>query len=124
MSWEEVECLGACVNAPMVMIFHDTYEDLTPERFEEIIDAFEAGNGARSSPVRRSTVSSRRRRRRCHDPARNADRTRETIHSARAARARSSGSGCTSGSCRSGSQSPRPPCCRRSTAGATTRQAP
>ena len=46
LSWEEVECLGACVNAPMVMIFKDTYEDLTPERLAEIIDAFEAGNGA------------------------------------------------------------------------------
>ena len=32
LSWEEVECLGACVNAPMVMIFKDTYEDLTPDR--------------------------------------------------------------------------------------------
>src|SRR5688572_6802137 len=30
-SWEEVECLGACANAPMVQIFKDTYEDLTPE---------------------------------------------------------------------------------------------
>jgi len=46
LSWEEVECLGACVNAPMVMIGKDTYEDLTPERLEEIIDTFEAGNGA------------------------------------------------------------------------------
>ncbi|MBW9053201.1 NADH-quinone oxidoreductase subunit E [Rhizobium mesosinicum] len=46
LSWEEVECLGACVNAPMVMIGKDTYEDLTPERLEEIIDAFAAGNGA------------------------------------------------------------------------------
>lgn len=45
LSWEEVECLGACANAPMVMIFKDTYEDLTPERLEEIIDAFEAGKG-------------------------------------------------------------------------------
>ncbi|MEK1855157.1 MAG: NADH-quinone oxidoreductase subunit E [Phyllobacterium sp.] len=50
LSWEEVECLGACVNAPMVMVFKDTYEDLTPERLEEIIDAFEAGKGA-SVPV-------------------------------------------------------------------------
>ena len=32
LSWEEVECQGACVNAPMVMIFKDTYEDLTPEQ--------------------------------------------------------------------------------------------
>ena len=45
LSWEEVECQGACVNAPMVMIFKDAYEDLTPERLEDIIDAFEAGEG-------------------------------------------------------------------------------
>lgn len=50
LSWEEVECAGACVNAPMVAIFHDTYEDLTPERLEEIIDAFQAGNGASIKP--------------------------------------------------------------------------
>ncbi|HEV7278131.1 MAG TPA: NADH-quinone oxidoreductase subunit NuoE [Devosiaceae bacterium] len=46
MSWEEVECLGACVNAPMVMIGQDAYEDLTVERFEEIVEIFAAGNGA------------------------------------------------------------------------------
>ncbi|MEJ6784449.1 NADH-quinone oxidoreductase subunit NuoE [Aminobacter sp. Piv2-1] len=50
MSWEEVECLGACVNAPMVMIFKDTYEDLTPERLAEIIDLFEAGKGNQVKP--------------------------------------------------------------------------
>jgi NADH-quinone oxidoreductase subunit E len=50
MSWEEVECAGACVNAPMVTIFQDTYEDLTPERFEEIVDTFAAGNGASVKP--------------------------------------------------------------------------
>jgi NADH-quinone oxidoreductase subunit E len=50
LSWEEVECQGACVNAPMVMIFKDTYEDLTAERLEEIIDAFEAGKGATVKP--------------------------------------------------------------------------
>jgi NADH-quinone oxidoreductase subunit E len=50
LSWEEVECQGACVNAPMVMIGHDTYEDLTPERLAEIIDAFEAGKGASVTP--------------------------------------------------------------------------
>ena len=50
LSWEEVECLGACVNAPMVMVFKDTYEDLTPERLEEIIDAFEAGKGSDIAP--------------------------------------------------------------------------
>lgn len=45
LSWEEVECQGACVNAPMVMIFKDAYEDLTPERLAEIIDEFDAGRG-------------------------------------------------------------------------------
>lgn len=50
MSWEEVECAGACVNAPMVTIYHDTYEDLTAERFEEIVDAFAAGKGATIKP--------------------------------------------------------------------------
>ncbi|MGB3380744.1 MAG: NADH-quinone oxidoreductase subunit NuoE [Rhodanobacter sp.] len=50
LSWEEVECQGTCVNAPMVMIFKDTYEDLTPERLAEIIDAFEAGKGSTIKP--------------------------------------------------------------------------
>lgn len=50
LSWEEVECPGACVNAPMVMIFKDAYEDLTPERLAEIIDAFEAGRGDSVKP--------------------------------------------------------------------------
>jgi len=50
LSWEEVECQGACVNAPMVIIFKDAYEDLTPERLEEIIDAFEAGKGDEIKP--------------------------------------------------------------------------
>jgi NADH-quinone oxidoreductase subunit E len=50
MSWEEVECAGACVNAPMVTIYHDTYEDLTAERFEELVDAFAAGKGDTIKP--------------------------------------------------------------------------
>ncbi|RJT41891.1 NADH-quinone oxidoreductase subunit E [Mesorhizobium waimense] len=50
LSWEEVECLGACVNAPMVMIFKDTFEDLTPERLAEIIDLYGAGKGASVTP--------------------------------------------------------------------------
>jgi NADH-quinone oxidoreductase subunit E len=36
-SWTEVECLGACVNAPMVQINKDYYEDLTPESLEWIL---------------------------------------------------------------------------------------
>jgi NADH-quinone oxidoreductase subunit E len=50
LSWEEVECAGACVNAPMVTIYHDTYEDLTAGRLEEIIDAFQAGKGDTIKP--------------------------------------------------------------------------
>jgi NADH-quinone oxidoreductase subunit E len=50
LSWEEVECQGACVNAPMVMIHRDTYEDLTAERLDEILDAFEAGRGNTIEP--------------------------------------------------------------------------
>ena len=42
-SWEEVECLGACSNAPMVQIGKDYYEDLTVERLAEIIDEFAEG---------------------------------------------------------------------------------
>ena len=43
-TWEEVECLGACANAPMAQIGKDYYEDLTTERFSEIIDELAAGN--------------------------------------------------------------------------------
>ncbi|MCJ8308534.1 MAG: NADH-quinone oxidoreductase subunit NuoE [Rhizobiaceae bacterium] len=50
LSWEEVECQGACVNAPMVMIFKDSYEDLTAEQMEEIIDKFAAGKGDEVMP--------------------------------------------------------------------------
>lgn len=39
----EVECLGACVNAPMVQINDDYYEDLTPERMVEVLDALKDG---------------------------------------------------------------------------------
>ena len=37
-SWVEVECLGACVNAPMIQINDDYYEDLDEKKFEKIID--------------------------------------------------------------------------------------
>jgi len=42
-SWEEVECLGACCNAPMAAINDYYYEDLTPERLAQILDDFAAG---------------------------------------------------------------------------------
>jgi NADH-quinone oxidoreductase subunit E len=49
-SWEEVECLGACVNAPMALIWKDTYEDLTAESFEKLIDGFAAGKPPKPGP--------------------------------------------------------------------------
>ena len=49
-SWVEVECLGACVNAPMVQINADYYEDLTRESFRDILDAFAAGKTPKPGP--------------------------------------------------------------------------
>ncbi|QFS99661.1 NADH-quinone oxidoreductase chain 2 [Labrenzia sp. THAF191b] len=49
-SWEEVECLGACVNAPMVQIFKDTYEDLTEDSFNQLIDDIAAGKEVTPGP--------------------------------------------------------------------------
>lgn len=43
LSWEEVECLGACVNAPMVQINDYYYEDLTPETLGEILEKLDNG---------------------------------------------------------------------------------
>jgi NADH-quinone oxidoreductase subunit E len=50
LSWEEVECLGACVNAPMVQVWKDTYEDLTPESLEKLIDDWHAGRKTEPGP--------------------------------------------------------------------------
>jgi NADH-quinone oxidoreductase subunit E len=49
-SWEEVECLGACVNAPMVLVGKDTYEDLTKESFGKVLDGFASGQPPRPGP--------------------------------------------------------------------------
>src|SRR5687767_12867211 len=49
-SWVEVECLGACVNAPMAQINYDYYEDLSPESFEKILDELAAGRAPKPGP--------------------------------------------------------------------------
>jgi NADH-quinone oxidoreductase subunit E len=49
-SWIEVECLGACVNAPMVQINADYYEDLTAESLTRIINDFSAGRTPKPGP--------------------------------------------------------------------------
>ncbi len=46
----EVECLGACANAPMMQIDDDYYEDLTPESARAIIDAFRQGQTPKPGP--------------------------------------------------------------------------
>ena len=46
----EVECLGACANAPMVQINDDNYEDLTEESMTAILDALAAGKTPKAGP--------------------------------------------------------------------------
>jgi NADH-quinone oxidoreductase subunit E len=53
-SWVEVECLGACCNAPMVQINEDYYEDLTAENFEKLLGDLAAGR-----PVKTGSQSGR-----------------------------------------------------------------
>ncbi len=54
-AWLEVECLGACCNAPMVQINDDYFEDLTPELMEKLLDDLAAGRPVKTD--RRSAVS-------------------------------------------------------------------
>jgi NADH-quinone oxidoreductase subunit E len=49
-SWLEVECLGACCNAPMVQINDDYYEDLTPDSFNALLDDLAAGRPVKVGP--------------------------------------------------------------------------
>ena len=49
-SWEEVECMGACANAPMAQIGKDYYEDLTPEILRDLIGRFSVGDVAVPGP--------------------------------------------------------------------------
>jgi len=49
-SWVEVECLGACTNAPMVQINYDFYEDLDKKSFEDILDRLADGKKVKPGP--------------------------------------------------------------------------
>ena len=49
-SWEEVECLGACANAPMAQIGKDYYEDLTAEKLSALLDDMAAGKTPVAGP--------------------------------------------------------------------------
>lgn len=49
-SWEEVECAGTCVNAPMIQVWKDVYEDLTPEDLEKILDSLARGEKPKPGP--------------------------------------------------------------------------
>jgi NADH-quinone oxidoreductase subunit E len=50
LSWIEVECLGACVNAPVVQINYDYYEDLTPTSLRQILDDLSSGKEVKPGP--------------------------------------------------------------------------
>jgi NADH-quinone oxidoreductase subunit E len=50
LSWIEVECLGACVNAPAAQINYDYYEDLTPESLTNILADLRAGKAVKPGP--------------------------------------------------------------------------
>ena len=52
VSWMEVECLGACINAPMVQINDDYYEDLDANKLEKIIDQTIRGETPKSGSYR------------------------------------------------------------------------
>ena len=52
VSWMEVECLGACINAPMVQINDDYYEDLDANKLEKIIDQTITGETPKSGSYR------------------------------------------------------------------------
>ena len=49
-SWEEVECAGTCTNAPMIQVFKDVYEDLTPADLDKILDTFARGETPAPGP--------------------------------------------------------------------------
>ncbi|MEE9140706.1 MAG: NADH-quinone oxidoreductase subunit NuoE [Alphaproteobacteria bacterium] len=53
----EVECLGACVNAPVVKIDEDYYEDLDPESLERLLDKLKAGGAVTPGPQSGRTAS-------------------------------------------------------------------
>ena len=61
LAWEEVECLGACANAPMVQISNTEgdfyYEDLTPEALEQMLDDLVAGKEVEHGPITRRHAS-------------------------------------------------------------------
>jgi NADH-quinone oxidoreductase subunit E len=50
LSWIEVECLGACVNAPMIQINDDFYEDLTADTFERLLEDLRHGRDVVTGP--------------------------------------------------------------------------
>ena len=51
-SWMEVECLGACINAPMIQINDEYYEDLDEKKLENIIEQTMKGKTPKSGSYR------------------------------------------------------------------------
>jgi NADH-quinone oxidoreductase subunit E len=57
LSWTEVECLGACTNAPVFQVYKDYYEDLTAESATKLIEAFRRGEQPKTGPQNSRKVS-------------------------------------------------------------------
>lgn len=58
LSWTEVECLGACTNAPMLQVGKDFYEDLDAASTQKLVEAFRAGKPLKPGPQTGSRVGS------------------------------------------------------------------
>ena len=50
-SLEEVECIGACTGAPAMQVNYDFYENVTPQKFDRIIEELDAGRRPAPEPV-------------------------------------------------------------------------
>ena len=56
-SWTEVECLGACINAPMIQVNNDYYEDLDRNNMEKILDSFINDEPLNPGSFKRANIS-------------------------------------------------------------------
>jgi NADH-quinone oxidoreductase subunit F len=58
-SLEEAECIGACTGAPAMQVNYDFYEDLTPERVDNLLAQFESGRVPKPAPYTTGSIHQR-----------------------------------------------------------------
>jgi NADH-quinone oxidoreductase subunit F len=58
-SLEEVECIGACTGAPAMQVNYDFYEELTPEKVDNLLAQFEAGRVPKGAPYTGGSIHER-----------------------------------------------------------------